>query len=74
MPAARCSICAANFGTDWIGRDCPICLEEELDGIRNAEPDEEAELHSRVMQAEFERYYERTRGFHPDTEEVPDAT
>lgn len=66
MPAARCSIDNANFPLEYAGMECPICEDEVLAGIENETPDDAGELESRVNQAEFERYYERTRGHGPD--------
>lgn len=66
MPAARCSICGANFPLEYAGLKCPICDDEVLEGLANDVPDDVEELDRRVNEAEFERYYERTRGHGPD--------
>lgn len=73
MPAARCSLCNANWPVEMIGMLCPICLDEELAGLENDVPDDEDDLVSRANHAAFERYYEETRGHHPDEEPVADA-
>lgn len=56
MPAARCTICALNFPLDEADGVCPVCDEAILDGIENAQPDDAAELASKVAHAEFERF------------------
>ena len=58
--AARCSICGTNFPLSYAGEQCPVCLNEELDGIKNDEPDDDWE--TKMNHARFERYYEASRG------------
>lgn len=58
--AARCSICNANFPIEMARKMCPICQEEELDGIRDLDPDDPEELADRVKHAKFDRYLEAT--------------
>lgn len=70
--AARCSFCNANFPIELAGAECPICQIDTLDGIRDIAPDDEDELMHRINEAEFVRYYERTRGCHPDAERLPE--
>lgn len=58
MSAARCSICNLNYPIDTEYDICPVCEDEDgLERIRNAEPDDPAELRRTVNFALFEREY-----------------
>ena len=64
MPAKRCDVCLTNFPANHPGAMCAICMEGELSVVFNAEPDDDWETNLR--HAQFERYYEQTRGHEAD--------
>ena len=60
--AARCDICLTNFPPEMDAAECPVCDIGclETGWGKSLEPDEDWE--EKANQAEFKRYYERTRG------------
>lgn len=68
--AARCDTCFTNFPPEMADCSCPVCDIGQTEFVSNDNPDEDWE--QKANKAEFERYYERTRGIHPDSEEEPD--
>lgn len=68
MAARRCSIHGLNWPMDDEYKSCPLC-EEPTSVIKDAEPMDPAEAHSLAAHARFDRYYLKTRGVLPESED-----